>query len=178
MAMFKKQIRFTGKHAYIMQKYSKDKGGDQEIKFNVNNNSGVLKDIYIFETRIYIYLVAGMIGIIMNRQADVDKSSQITSTIMVDMLEKQRESLERMYHHMVLVEKSSKNADERIKNAFSVNKDDKKNEFEQIKLENYVRGGLEIIDEIFKDCKTYEDVCNGIYELSKKLNAEVFLDMD
>ena len=37
-AMFKKPIRFYGKHAAIMQKYCKDKGGDQQILFSISNN--------------------------------------------------------------------------------------------------------------------------------------------
>ena len=54
MAMFKKLIRFTGKHAEIMQRYCKDKGGDQDVKFTISDHSGSEKEMYIFETRIHI----------------------------------------------------------------------------------------------------------------------------
>ena len=64
-SMFKKQIRFYGKHAVIMQKYCRDKGGEQEIPFSISNNDGKTIDhFYIFETRIQIYMVAAMLGII------------------------------------------------------------------------------------------------------------------
>lgn len=170
--MFKKLIRFYGKHADIMQKYCKDKGGEQEVKFSVSNNSGETKDIYIFENRVHIYLVGGMLGIIKNRQADIDKSTSTYSSIMPEILDKQRTNLERMYHHMVLAEDSGLDADARIKKAFSLQKTDEECDEEQKRLENYVRGGLEIIDEIFRNAQTYEDVCNGIFELRDLLNLD------
>lgn len=165
MAMFKKLVRFYGKHADIMQKYCKDKGGEQEISFIVSNNSGEQKNIYIFDNRVHIYMVGGMLGIINQRKADIDRSTQTYSSIMPEMLEKQRPNLERMYHHMVLTENNLLGADAKIKDAFSVKKTDEQWEAEQKKLEDYVRGGLEIIEEIFNKCKTYEDVCNAMFEL-------------
>ena len=111
-----------------------------------------------------------MLGILKNRQADVDKSTPTYSSIMPEILDKQRANLERMYHHMILAEESGLDADARIKKAFSVKKTDEECDEEQKRLENYVRGGLEIIDEIFGNCKTYEDVCNGMFELRDLLN--------
>ena len=169
MAMFKKAIRIFGKHADIMQKYCKDKGGEQDIPFIVSANNGdESKAIYIFENRIQIYLVAGMLGIIQNRQADVDHSTETYSTIMAEMVEKQRPNLERMYQHMVLALDNA-DADTRIKNAFTINKTDEQWEEEQKRLENYVRGGLEIIDEIFGSCHSYEAICNAIYDLKDQI---------
>ena len=172
MAMFEKLIRFYGKHADIMQKYCKDKGGDQEVKFTVSNNSGEMKDIYIFENRVHIYLVGGMLGILKQRQSDVDRSTSTYSSIMPEILSKQRENLIRMYHHMILSESDGLDADAKIKKAFTVKKTDEECDEEQKRLESYVRGGLEIIDEIFSDCKTYEDVCNAMFELKNILTLE------
>ena len=170
MAMFSSQVRFFGKHADIMQKYCKDKGGENETSFIVSNNSGEQKNIYIFETRIHIYMVAGMLGIINKRSADIDKSTSTYSSIMSDMLEKQRANLERVYHHMILTENNELDTDSKIKAAFSVKKTKEQWDNEQKKLEDYVRGGLEIIDEIFCKCKSYEDVCNAMYELKDLVN--------
>lgn len=170
MAMFEKLIRFYGKHAYIMQKYCKDKGGEQEVPFIVSNNSGEEKNIYIFDNRVHIYLVGGMLGIIKQRTAEVDHSVQTYSSVMPEILGKQRANLMRMYHHMVLTENNLLGADAKIKEAFSVKKTDEEWEEQQKKLENYVRGGLEIIDEIFGKCKTYEDVCNAMFDLRDLLD--------
>lgn len=166
MAMFKKLIRFYGKHADIMQKYCKDKGGEQDVSFIVSNNSGDEKNIYIFDNRVHIYMVGGMLGIIKQRKADVDKSTPTYSSIMPEMLEKQRQNLERMYQHMILTDNNLLGVDAKIKDAFSVKKTDEQWDAEQKRLEDYVRGGLEIIEEIFGKCKTYEDVCNAMFELN------------
>ena len=171
MAMFKKQVRFTGNHAEIMQKYCKDKGGDQEIPFIISNNAGEQKPFYIFETRVEIYMVAGMLGILQNKQADEDKG-KYTATIMTEMLEKQRPNLERVYQHMILSTLSDLSADAKIKKAFSIRQTDDECDKEQQRLENYVRGGLEIIDDLFKDCKTYEDICNSLFKLDDILKFE------
>lgn len=166
MPMFKKLVRFYGKHAYTIQKYCKDKGGEQDVPFVVNNNTGEEKTIYIFENRAYLYLVAGMLGIIKKRTAPIDHSINIYSSIMPEMLEKQRENLERMYHHMILSEDDGLNPDSKIKKAFTIKKSDEEWDEEQKRLESYVRGGLEIIAEIFDKCKSYEDVCNAMYDLN------------
>ena len=165
MAMFEKLVRFYGKHALIMQKYCKDKGGDQEVSFIVSNNTGESKNIYIFDSRVHIYMVGGMLGILNHRKAEVDKSNSIYSSIMPEMLGKQRSNLMRIYHHMVLSEHNLLDIDAKVKDAFSLNKTDEEWDACQHLLENYVRGGLEIIDEIFGKCQSYEDVCNAMFEL-------------
>lgn len=171
MSMFKKQIKIYGKHAIIMQKYCKDKGGEQDVTFSISNNDGATNDhFYIFETRVGIYMVAAMLGIIKKKQIMEDDDKKIYSSIMVDMLEKQRTNLERIYHHMILTDSSIDSADAKIKKAFSIMTSDEECDIEQQKLENYVRGGLEIIDNLFKDCKSYEDVCNSIYKLTELLD--------
>lgn len=169
MGMFQKMVRFSGIHADIMQKFCKDKGGDQDVSFLVDNNSGEEENVYIFETRVHIYLVAGMLGIINNRKSDVDHSTNTTSSIMPEILSKQRQNLMRMYHHMVLDESNNLDADTKIKKAFSINKTEQEWDEEQRKLESYVRGGLEILNEIFGDCKSYEDICNAMFKLKEQL---------
>lgn len=172
--MFEKLVRFYGKHAYIMQKYCKDKGGEQDVPFVVNNNSGEEKSIYIFDNRVHIYMVGGMLGILKQRKAEIDRSNPIYSSVMPEMLGKQRPNLMRMYHHMVLTENNLLGADAKIKDAFTVKRTDEEWEAEQHKLENYVRGGLEIIDEIFGKCKTYEDVCNAMFDLRDLLDLSEY----
>lgn len=171
MSMFKSQVKFVGKHAVILQKYCKDKGSDQDISFVVSNNEGENKSIYLFSRRIDLYMVAAMLGIICKKSVEIDEDKSITTSasIFADVFTGCRSDLERIYHHMVLSGDLTKSADARIKEAFSIMPDEKCNE-EQHKFENYVRGGLEIFDDIFKNCKTYEDVCNAIYNLKEKLD--------
>lgn len=171
--MFKKQIRLYGKHALIMQKYCKDKGGEQEVSFSISNNDGKTIDhFYVFETRIQIYMVASMLGILNKSEVEEDADKKIYSSIMADMVEKQRINLERIYQYMILCDDSLESADAKIKKAFSLIPTDEECDNQQHKLENYVRGGLEIIDNYFKDCKTYEDICNAIIEMNSNLNLD------
>lgn len=173
MSMFSKQIRFTGRHAAILQKYSKDKGGDQDIPFKVSNNDGLEKTISIFDTKIQCYMVAGMLGIIKNRKSEIDNDKNYpNANIFADVLNKKRASLDRIYHHMILSESSDESIDAKVKKAFSIVPDDRCDQ-EQKKLEDYVRGGLEILDELFGECKSYEDVCNAIYELSDMIDPDI-----
>lgn len=174
-SMFKKQIRLYGKHALIMQKYCKDKGGDQDVSFAISNNENKTNEhFYIFETRIEIYMVAAMLGILNKSSVDEDSDNKAYSSIMADMLDKQRPKLERIYRYMVLSDDSIKSSDAKIKRAFSIIPTDEECDAQQKKLENYVRGGLEIIDHYFKDCTTYEDICNAVIEM----NASLGLDQD
>lgn len=176
-AMFKKAIRFYGKHAAIMQKYCKDKGGDQQILFPISNNDGKTIDhFYVFETRIQIYMVAAMLGIINKSSIEEDNDKMVYSSIMADMVDKQRRKLERIYQYMILTDESLGTADAKIKKAFSLISTDEECDSQQHKLENYVRGGLEIIDGYFKDCKTYEDICNAIIEMNSSLGMNKDID--
>lgn len=75
---------------------------------------------------------------------------------------------------MVLSDNSEESTDSKIKKAFSLIPNEKCDE-EQKKLEDFVRGGLEILDEIFGECKTYEDVCNSMYDLGEILDLDAEL---
>ena len=165
--MFNKNIRFFGKHAILLKKYSNDKSSSEPVNFIVDNNDGEQVSIYLFDTLLNAYMVCAMIGIIEERKVKSEPSSSPEyATIFTEILQKNRDNLNRIYQHMVLSESSVENIDESIKKAFSINKlnDDE----EQEKLEDYVRGGLEIVDEIFSDCKTYEDVANCIIDLKER----------
>ena len=172
--MFTKQIRFYGKHADIMRKYSKDKQGADAQHFIVTNNSGEKKVIYLFDTILQCYMVAAMLGIINKRTADIDNTkTSSTANIFADILIKNKPTLERIYQHMVLSEESDLSVDGLVKKAFTINKGDQ-DDIEEKRLEAYVRGGLEIIDEKFNSCQTYEDVANAILDL----NEEYRVDLD
>ena len=165
--MFNQNIRLYGKHATILKKYSNDKSSSEHVEFLVDNNDGDRVDIYLFDTLLSTYLVAGMIGIIENRKVLSESSNSSTyATIFLEKINKEKRLLERMYQHMILSEANEDEIDSYIKKAFTINKADEENE--QRRLEDYVRGGLEIIDEIFSKCSTYEDVANALIDLKNR----------
>lgn len=160
--MFDKQIRLYGKHADIIRKYSKDKQGADEQHFIVDNHEGQEKNIYIFENILQCYMVAAMIGIINKKTVPVDSNRDKTANIFADILIKNRDNLKRIYQHMILSENPEDTVDGTIKRAFSISNANA--ESEESRLEGYVRGGLEIIDEYFSSCTSYEDVANKIMD--------------
>ena len=170
MPMFDAQIKITGKHALILQKYCKDKGTDQDVDFVLSNNCGEDKKCYVFDTRIMCYMVAAMLGIDSKRSVEVDSDKGINAVanIFVEVLGRNKDNLDRIYHHMILSENASLSPDVKIKKAFSIVPEENSAQ-EQHRLENYVRGGLEIIDGLFAPCKTYEDFCNAIIDFYASL---------
>lgn len=169
--MFDKQIRIYGKHADIIRKYSKDKQGADEQHFLVDDNEGNSKNIYLFENILQCYMCAAMIGIISRKKADVDTNRDKTANIFADILIKNRANLLRIYQHMILMENSEGSVDGTIKKAFSINKTN--SDDEEAKVEAYVRGGLEIIDEYFSSCNSYEDVANKLMDFLDEYGVNI-----
>ena len=161
--MFDKQIRLYGKHADILKKYSKDKQGENEVRFEVDNNEGSKKTIYIFDSMLQCYMVAAMLGINNKKKAEVDSDKNKYATIFADIIIKNRSNLQRIYSHMILTDDSIDDVDAKIKKAFSIKSSD--SDSEQDRLDSFVRGGLELIDEYFGNCASYEDVSNSILDL-------------
>lgn len=162
--MFKSQVRLIGKHALIMQKLCKDKSLEQEYKFIVIDNPD---GVYIFNRRVDCYMTAAMLGIVNQRTAEEDHDKtykDVDVSIFVDVLEKERPNLERIYEHMIFAENDGLTPEEKVKKAFSYgNSEDWK--IEQNRFDDYVRGGLEILDECFMSCDSYESICNKIIDL-------------
>lgn len=170
--MFNSSIRFYGKHAKIMKKYCKNNSAETAVPFEIDNNEGKKEDKFIFDTFFQCYLVAGMLGIINKRTAKTDTDKTFDATIMMDIILKKKELLVRMYQHMVLSENDGLSPDAKVKKAFSVSMTEEEGKDEQERLEDYVRGGLEIIDETFSGCFSYEDVARQIYSFKEKLTIE------
>lgn len=169
--MFSKQIRITGIHGDYLRKYSKDKQGENTQYFTLDDNEGHMGNYYIFENILQCFMCAAMIGIIEGKLAAPDNSKTTPANIFADIVNKNYDNLMRIYQHMILTRDLDLSIDARIKKAFSV---DKSNEdAEEERIYSYARGGLEIINDYFKDCKTFEDVANAIVELSDKYSINM-----
>ena len=107
-------------------------------------------------------MTAAMVGIISKKTAPVDNNRDKTANIFADILAKKRDNLIRIYRHMVLSENDEETVDGTIKKAFSISNSN--SDEAEAKIESYVRGGLEIIDSYFCECKSYEDVANKIMD--------------
>ncbi len=164
--MFSKDIRIQGKHALIVKKYSQDKQAQEKVPFVLNNHEGRNEEKYVFETMIDCIMVATMLGIINKRTAEEDVDKNISpATIFTEIILKRRNLLERIYYHLEFSNANEENINEVIKKAFVMSDEEKKIGLEKFK--SYMRGGLEIIDEQFKDVASYEDLCNAFIELKQ-----------
>lgn len=163
--MFDKQIRLVGRHAEIIKKYSQNTS--DPVDFLVNDTNGNQVNVYIFDTLLNAYMTCAMIGIIEKKSipSDSTQSTDVTATIFADILHNYKNTLDRIYQHMVLMEADAANIDSAIKRAFSIEKSD---DIEEEKIKSYARGGLEIIDGLFSSCETIEDISNAIIDLSNK----------
>lgn len=166
--MFDKQIRITGKHADYMRLYSKDKQGENAMYFDLDDGEGEKVRCYVFDTMIQCYMCAAMIGIINNRTAEPDNTKTTPANIFADAINKFRDNLMRIYYHMVLSIDKDLDIDARIKKAFSVAKENA--DEEEKRIESFVRGGLEIINEHFENCTTLEQFANTIFDLCDEYN--------
>lgn len=171
--MFSNSIRIYGNYSRIAKKYSKDNSNDKSEPFNLIDIEGkktIERKTYIFDTLLECFMTAMMLGIIEDKKEPEDSDKTIYATVFADILTKKRSTLERIYQHMVLTRYTDLEIDERVKKAFGIMKEeDKKDELENLKA--YMRGGLLIIDEYFKDCRTVEDLCNKMIDF--KTNYEM-----
>lgn len=153
-----------------MQHLSIDKSSQRDVPFMVEDSNGKPHDIYIFDTRISCYMVATMLGIIHHKTSEVDNDqSRKPANIMLEQIDSRRDELMRIYRHMVLSDATPENIDEKIKEAFAVTMSDEESDRAEKKMDSYARGGLELLDKMFCDCKTMEDVCNVILDLLEEI---------
>lgn len=164
--MFTANILMIGKHAEILKKYSVDKQAEDQHELFVLDNCGNKKKIHIFDTMIQTYMCAAMLGIINKKQSLPDKSSTTTANMFADVVMKNRTFLERIVQFMILVTEEVE-ADQKIKAAFTLNKDEG---VLQERLNSYARGGLELIDECFKECQTYSDIAYAFLTIMDEID--------
>lgn len=172
--MFSSQIRVNGKHAKIAKKYSNtnDENAEKLILQDTDGKNVKNITVNVFETLIDCFMTSTMLGIINDRKASDDNDKLINATVFVDMLNKKRSYLERIYQHMVLTRYTNLDMDKRIKKAFGIIKEeDKKQELDNFK--SYLLGGLEVLDEIFSKCVTLEDFCNELINFKLEYETNI-----
>ena len=70
-------------------------------------------------------------------------------------------NLKNIVKYMILKEESE-DVDLRIKKAFSMVNEEEEDKKLQKELDSYMRAGLEIINDYFKDCSNYTDLGNEL----------------
>lgn len=130
---------FYGKHAEYVLFLCKDRGQINEMGLN------------LFQSKIELYILAPIIGIIYNRKAKTEQGSKKT-TIQLQQINNYQDDLEYVYRIVLLLDnKENLSYSERLDRAFRYDNDEEKTA-ENMKIFNeYVLGGIEYIYEKFKD---------------------------
>jgi hypothetical protein len=167
--MFNSNIEIYGKHAILLKKYSRDKQGDR-VTFTVTDNTGKEKEIFLFDNYLQGFMVSAMLGIYSHKMSTDDGDRSNEATIFSDILIKKKGDLDTIVQFMILTEDDN-NVDKKIRDAFAI---DRTNSLEiERRVISYVRGGLEVFDEWFGKCHTYEDVANQIILFNQNILGEM-----
>ena len=157
--MFEKNVLITGKHGTFVKFLSEKTKllGDRTAK----NGAG------IFKRYVDVLLIAPLFGVMKNRRAPEDKSTDDKANILLEQIAKEKSNLEFVYKLVMLNDKSKGyNPDQKINWIFRENGDF------QLFLE-YVRGGLEYLYEYFTDgASTKDDYYEKIITLLDDINLE------
>ena len=169
--MFENDYTLNGKHAtylkFMAAKNSKDDGdtaGPTSAK--------------IFERYIDVYMNAAVWGLLYNRIAKRDSSSDDRARIYADAFANERENCAFLYRMVMLLDKTTElSPEERIDRAFRYDTQPEKAEEFKNNMElfnDYIRGGIELMYAQFTDgCTTGDDYLNKTFEVLTTFMKEI-----
>lgn len=157
--MFESNILIKGKHATYLKflcDKTKNLGNDY-----AKNGAG------IFKRYVDVLLVAPVFGVLKNRMADEDKSTDEKSNIFAEQISKEKANIQLIYNLVNLVDTSrSLTPDEKISSVF-------RKEGDMNLFMSYVRGGIEyLFDHFSTGASTKSDYYEKIVELVNAIQFE------
>lgn len=137
--IFRGKISITGKHSTYLRKLT---------TYTSFSNDPTKEDIAlrVFEKNINAYIISTIIGLKFNKKSPIDNSLNEASTnIVTETLynDKNAETLEYLYHMVILLDDTTLTEKERIERAFSTDENIIKQNKEI--FNSYFRGGLELL---------------------------------
>lgn len=162
-----------GVYANILKKYVKANKDDETVSFQLtNNDDSKPQKVYVFETMYQCMITAAVLGMINNKRQSESSDRETYATIFNEVLVKNNATLKIIYEQMILTDKSLQlDNDERIRKAFTPIEGEDNEKIEEEYFLSFVRGGLLIIDEMFKSCQTYEDLANELTRIQLKYST-------
>lgn len=169
--MFENDYTITGKHATYLKFLAKKNFKDEQNPDNSNATK-------LFERYIDVYMNAAVFGLLYNRIAKRDTTSDDRARVYADAFANERENCIFLYRMVMLLDKSKEyTSEERINRAFRYDtQPSKEEEFKQNMelFHDYVRGGIEVMYEQFTDsCQTQDDYLNRTYEVMTTFKKEI-----
>ena len=169
--MFENDYTINGKHAtYLKFLAMKNARDDQD-----SDNPTAAK---LFERYIDVYMNAAVFGLLYNRTAKRDTTSDDRARVYADAFANERGNCEFLYRMVLLLDKTSDiTPEERVNRAFRYDtQPEKAEEFRQNMelFHDYVRGGIEVMYEQFTDgCQTQDDYLSKTYEIMTTFKKEL-----
>ncbi len=167
--MISKELKFSGKHADLLKKYSETRNTSEEInRIKIQGYSDARNketDLIIFDTYFNAFVISSLLGLKMNKKTKMDTDSTKSAGIFAEIMVKNSQLIRKIYLYYIFVNTSKENTDENIKKAFSATlTNDEINLFSNDILE-YSCSGLELIDSLFAQSKVIEDVLISINQM-------------
>lgn len=168
--MFENDYTVYGKHATYLKFLAKKNARDEDPE-----NPTAAK---LFERYIDVYMNAAVFGLLYNRLAKRDTSSDDRARIYADAFVNERENCVFLYRMVMLLDKTTElTSEERIDRAFRYDSQPEKAEEFRRNMDlfhDYVRGGVEVMFEQFTDgCQTQDDYLSKTYEVMSMFRDEI-----
>ena len=169
--MFEKDYTINGKHATYLKFLARKNSQDDQSP----DNPAAAR---LFERYIDVYMNAAVFGLLYNRTAKRDTTSNDRARIYADAFIKERENCIFLYRMVMLLDKSTDlTPEERIDRTFRYDSQPEKVEDFHKNMElfhDYVRGGIEAMYEQFTDgCHTQDDYLDKTYEVMTTFKKEL-----
>jgi len=170
-SMFENDYTINGKHATYLKFLAKKNSRDDQSPDNPAAAN-------LFERYIDVYMNAAVFGLLYNRAAKRDNSSDDRARVYADAFANERENCIFLYRMVMLLDKTTDlTSEERVDRAFRYDSlPDKADEFRECMelFHDYVRGGIEVLYEQFTDgCQTRDDYLSKTYEVMTTFKNEL-----
>ena len=160
--MFENDYAITGRHATYLKYLAKKNARD-------DSEPDSPTAARLFDRYIDVYMNAAVFGLLYNRTAKRDTSSDDRARIYADAFANERDNCVFLYRLVMLLDKTTElTTEERIDRAFRYDTQPDKDEALRQSMDlfhDYVRGGIEVMYEQFTDgCQTQDDYLSKTYE--------------
>lgn len=148
--MYDKEFSFSGKHAIMLEALT---------KYPFNNADEAVNSKFVFRSNIDVFLVAPLIGVLFNRKANKETSSQ-TTKIFSDQFKPRYNDIEFLIKLVILTYQDDQmTGKDKIELAFKGYYDSVRSEYIRKIFETYLLGGVEYLYEmIIEGTKNIDEV--------------------
>lgn len=169
--MFENDYTINGKHATYLKFLAKKNSREDS---SPDNPSAAR----LFERYIDVYMNAAVFGLLYNRTAKRDTSSEDRARVYADAFANERDNCTFLYRMVMLLDKGTElTLEGRVDRAFRYDTQPAKVEEFRQNMElfhDYVRGGIEVMYEQFTDrCQTTDDYISKTYEVMTTFKKEI-----